>query len=44
LTGPDEKKLWTPKDGKDKFSFVSDEKGRVRFMVIHEHIYAPKLD
>jgi len=44
LNGPDKEGLWTPKDGKDKFSFVSDEKGRVRFMVIHEQIYTPKLN
>lgn len=43
LEGPDEKGLWIQKNREEKFSFVVDDEGQVRAMIIHEQVHAPKI-
>jgi hypothetical protein len=44
LEGPDEKRMWRDKRGKNKISFVVDDEGKVRAMVYHETVYFPRID
>jgi len=44
LEGPDEQGIWKHEHRKDKFSFVLDDDGNVKMLVIHIRIYAPKID
>jgi len=44
LDGPDEQGFWTHKHRKDKFSFVKDDDGNVKMLIIHVRIYAPKIE
>lgn len=44
LEGPDEEGMWKDKHGKDKFSFLLENDGKVRAMVLHEIVYFPKRD
>ena len=43
LEGPDAEGTWTVKTGRDRFSFVKDERGQVRAMVLHEVFSCPKI-
>jgi hypothetical protein len=43
LRGPDEEGIWTPERGSDRFSFVLDEGGIVRAIVIHETVHLKKI-
>ncbi|MGB2908142.1 MAG: transglutaminase-like domain-containing protein [Candidatus Aminicenantaceae bacterium] len=45
LEGPDEEGMWSrPDNQSDKFSFVKDEGGIVRAIVIHESVSLTKID
>jgi hypothetical protein len=44
LEGPDEQGIWKHEHSQDKFSFVLDDDGNVKMLVIHVRIYAPKID
>lgn len=44
LEEPDEQGLWACRNREEKISFVKDDEGRVKFMIIHELVHAPKID
>ena len=44
LEGPDEEGMWRLENQSDRFSFVRDEEGIVRAIVIHESVSLKKLD
>ena len=44
LEEPDEQGQWACRNREEKISFVKDDEGRVRFMIIHEPVHAPKID
>lgn len=44
LEEPDEQGLWLCRNREEKISFVKDDEGRVKVMVIHELVHAPKID
>jgi len=44
LEEPDEQGLWTCRNRDEKISFVKDDEGRVKVMIIHEKAHAPKID
>jgi transglutaminase-like putative cysteine protease len=39
LEGPDEAGIWSVKSGSDRFSFIRDDDGSVRAMILHETIH-----
>lgn len=43
LVGPDADGVWTERSGGDRFSFVLDEAGKVRAMILHETIRCPRI-
>jgi hypothetical protein len=43
LSGPDDSGFWGEINASRRFSFVKDEAGTVRAMIIHEIIRCPKL-
>lgn len=44
LEEPDEQGLWACRNREEKFSFVKDDEGRVKVMVVHELVRAPKIE
>jgi hypothetical protein len=44
LSGPDESGVWNEKISGNRFSFVKDESGKVRAMILYEIIRCPKLE
>ncbi len=44
LEDTDEQGLWACRNREEKISFVKDDEGRVKVMIIHEIVHAPKID
>jgi hypothetical protein len=44
LEGPDSEGMWTKSQGGDRFSFVFDDDGQVRALVIHEIFSCPRIE
>ncbi len=44
LEEPDEQGQWACRNREDKISFVKDDEGRVKFMIIHKQVHAPKIN
>ena len=44
LTGPDENGRWLDKSGGDSYSFVRDEDGTVRALILHETIHCRRVE
>jgi len=44
LEEPDEQGLWACRNREEKISFVKDDEGLVKVMIIHELVHAPKID
>jgi transglutaminase-like putative cysteine protease len=44
LEGPDADGLWAAKSGKDRFSFILDDAGRVRTMILIETVRCTRID
>jgi len=44
LEGPDSEGMWTKSLGSDRFSFIVDDDGRVRAMVLHEVFACPRIE
>ena len=44
LEGPDEHGVWTAKPGDDRFSFIMDEPGKVRTMILIEVVRNTRID
>jgi len=44
LEGPDANGLWTAKSGEDRFSFLLDESGKVRTMILIETVKSTRID
>ena len=44
IEGPDADGLWTGKPGDDRFSFIMDEAGKVRTMILIETIPNTRID
>ncbi len=43
LEGPDSEGMWTKTKGGDRFSFIVNDDGQVRAMVIHEIFSCPRI-
>jgi hypothetical protein len=44
LEGPDADGLWTAKSGEDRFSFILDESGKVRTMILIETVRCTRIN
>ncbi len=44
LDGPDADGIWVDRSGGDRFSFVRDEAGEVKAMILHETVRCPRID
>jgi len=44
LEGPDAQGLWSASPGDDRFTFITDESGRVRAMILIESIRSSRID